>query len=141
MNDTATIEQPAAASADNGWQWVHLEVMGHRSHWGRVREEERFGTKMLRIDVPSFENQQAYLEAVGAKERSEPILAWETHYYSGASIFSFRLTDEATVMQANKPYQSPSRLTYRASTPAEDGFGPTEDDEPHRDDDDDEGPF
>ena len=36
----------------DGFEWAIVEVLGHRKHAGRVREEERFGAKMLRIDVP-----------------------------------------------------------------------------------------
>jgi len=41
---------------------------GHRSHWGRSREEERFGAKMIRIDVPN---------------QGDPAKGWTTHYYGG----------------------------------------------------------
>lgn len=98
MNDTATIEQ--ATPADEGWEWCFLEIMGHRSHGGRSREEERFGAKMIRIDVPNQGNPAAN--------------GWTTHYYGGASIFSYSLTDEATVMKRNKPYEPPSRLSLPA---------------------------
>lgn len=120
MNDTA--ETATAPLADNaGWEWALVEVMGHRSHWGRVREEERFGTKMLRVDVPNFEK-TADLEVVGDAESAgiqpaEPTITWSTHYYSGAAIFSFTLTDQATVIKKNRPYEAPHRLTYRAPEP------------------------
>jgi hypothetical protein len=39
---------------------------------------------------------------------------WTTHYYGGASIFSLTMTDEATVMEQNKPYEPPSRLRLPA---------------------------
>lgn len=41
-------------------------------------------------------------------------LTWTTHYYGGGSIFGLTLTDEVSVMRANKPYESP----YRARLPA-----------------------
>ena len=111
MSDTATLEQPAAPASDEGWEWCFLEILGHRSHWGRSREEERFGTKMIRIDIPI---------------KGDPIAnGWETHYYGGASIFSYSLTDEAAVMKRNKPYEPAAR--YRLPAP--------EEDDPYRDDD------
>jgi hypothetical protein len=85
----------------DGWEWMLVEIMGHRSHWGRARQEERFGAKMLRIDVPVKGDPQAH--------------GWETHYYGGASIFSFTPTDEATALSQNKPYQPPTR--YRLPAP------------------------
>jgi hypothetical protein len=60
MNDAALkideklIEAVSDALQDEGWEWCFLEIMGHRSHWGRARQEERFGAKMIRIDVPSL---------------------------------------------------------------------------------------
>jgi hypothetical protein len=72
--------------------------MGHRSHAGRIREEERFGAKMLRVDVPT--------DGDRAK-------GWMTHLCSANAIFSLRYSDEATIMNANKPYVSPNRLSYR----------------------------
>ena len=80
----------------DGWEWAVVEIFGHRRHYGRTREEERFGAKMLRIDVP--------VEGNPAEK------GWQTLYYGGSSIFSFGLTDEASVMRANKPYAPASRL-------------------------------
>ena len=95
--DAPTKEQPASSTAESdGWEWCFLEIMGHRSHWGRACEEERFGSKMIRIDVPNQGNPATN--------------GWTTHYYGGASIFSYSITDEATVMKRNKPYEPPSRL-------------------------------
>lgn len=88
----------AAPENSEGWEWARVEIMGHRCHYGRTREEERFGAKMLRIDIP--------IDGVPAK-------GWRTHYYGGSSIFSFTLTDEAFVLRANKPYDPPARITYR----------------------------
>jgi hypothetical protein len=90
----------------DGWEWMLVEIMGHRTHWGRARQEERFGAKMLRIDVPNKGDAATH--------------GWSTHYYGGASIFSFTLTDEATVMVRNKPYEPPSRLRLPAPGIADD---------------------
>jgi hypothetical protein len=81
---------------DNGWEWMRVEILGRRTHYGRVREEERFGSKMMRIDVP--------IDGAPAEK------GWRTHWYGGTSIYGFSLTDEASVMAANKPYESPYRL-------------------------------
>lgn len=106
MNDQAqeqAQEQPIPTEPD-GWEWMLVEIMGHRTHWGRARQEERFGAKMLRIDVPNKGDPTAH--------------GWSTHYYGGASIFSFSLTDEASVMKNNRPWDAPSRL--RLPAPEED---------------------
>jgi hypothetical protein len=112
MNDTATVEQPAAPAEIDGWEWAIVEIFGHRKHAGRTREEERFGAKMLRIDIPL---------------KGDPAAnGWETIYYGGSSIFSYALTDETTAMRSNKPYELPAR--YRLSPPEVDADDP--DDEP-----------
>lgn len=89
----------AAAQPEEGWEWARVEIFGHRTHFGRAREEERFGAKMLRIDVPNQGNPAEH--------------GWTTVYYGGSSIFSFCLTDEAAVLRANRPRSAPSRLVYR----------------------------
>lgn len=84
--------------------WACVEIFGHRKHYGRVREVERFGTKMLRVDVPTGPT-TPLLEA----ER------FDTFLYGGAAIFSFTpMTEEAARKWAEserpKPYQPLSRL-------------------------------
>jgi hypothetical protein len=86
MNDTAATEQTAAAPDADGWEWAIVEIFGHRRHVGKSREEERFGAKMIRIDVPKL--------GPGPDE-----VTWSTHYYGGASLFSYTPTDERTVMK------------------------------------------
>lgn len=99
-------EQETAAPADEGFEWMLVEIFGHRSHWGKGKEVERFGSKMLRIDVPQVE----WSEPTGDKPTSEPIVVgWVTHFYGGASIFSNTLTDEATAIRRNAPYSRPAR--------------------------------
>ena len=87
--------------ATDGWEWAIVEIFGHRTHAGRTREEERFGTQMLRIDVPNRGDAEAH--------------GWTTMYYGGSAIFSFALTDEASVIRINKPYEPASRLSYQPS--------------------------
>ena len=95
-------ETKTSETSGYGWEWMRVEIMGHRTHYGRVREEERFGTKMMRIDVPIDGDPAAK--------------GWRTHWYGCPSIYGFSLTDEASVMAANKPYESP----YRLRAPKED---------------------
>lgn len=91
-------------------EYAIIEIFGHRRLSGRVIEVEKFGTKLLRIDIPnkgSFEN------------------GFTTQFYGGASLFSVTPCDLATVEKANKPYESAGRLTY--SEPSETDF---EDEDP-----------
>ncbi len=99
MTYATTVEAPAAVEPE-GWEWMVLEIMGHRKHVGRAREVEQFGIKMLRIDVPNKGDPAAH--------------GWTTHHYTGGSIFSYTLVDEATAMRANKPYEPPGRLSLSA---------------------------
>lgn len=111
-------ESEAAAEAENndGWEWAVVEIFGHRRHAGRIREEERFGTKMLRIDVPT--------PAPAGPEPAPPTpvpttpvpTTWATHWYGGASVFSLTLADEATVMRLNRSYERPARYLAPPST-------------------------
>jgi hypothetical protein len=82
-----------------GWEWMLVEVMGFRKHWGRTREEERIGGKFLRVDIPN---------------KGDPAVhGWTTHFYGAPAIFSITLTDEVTVMKENMPWDSPARLRLR----------------------------
>lgn len=82
-----------------GFDWAVVEIMGHRRLAGRTREEERFGAKMLRIDVPTI----AIIESEGKPAELGGVERWTTQWYGGPSIFSFTLTDEQSVMRINRP--------------------------------------
>ena len=97
--------------------WACVEIMGHRKHYGRIREVERFATKMLRVDVPT----QTAAPLLGEPE------VFETFMYGGNAIFSLTpMTEEAARKWAEserpKPYRPMGRL------PAPD-YGDDEDDE------------
>lgn len=96
-----------AAPADDGFEWMMVEIFGHRSHWGKGKEVERFGSKMLRIDVPQVE----WSEVSAEHPTPEPVVVgWVTHFYGGGSIFSNTLTDEATAVRRCAPYSRPARF-------------------------------
>lgn len=101
-----TASAPATAGTEPEFEWAIVEIMGHRKHAGRVREEERFGAKMLRIDVPTL---AVVPPAAEGEQPSFDVEKWTTHWYGGPSIFSFTLTDEESVMRINRPYYSPQR--------------------------------
>lgn len=130
MNDQVQIEteQQPAPEAD-GWEWMLVEIMGHRTHWGRAREEELFGAKMLRIDVPKLIFSEQPDPEMPRVNFDPPRIQWVSHYYGGASIFSFTLTDEATVMKRNRPYEAPSRLSLAAPQASDFDDYPDDDEE------------
>lgn len=111
MNDTVATEAVDTHGQDEGWEWAIVEIFGHRRHAGRCREEERFGSKMLRVDIPL---------------KGDPAtFGWTTHFYNGSSIFSFSLSDERSVMKANAPWTPAHRITF--DEPQPDGDGEFED--------------
>jgi hypothetical protein len=112
MSNAETAAPTSSAEPEtDGWEWAIVEVFGHRRHAGRAREEERFGAKMLRIDIP----------LKGAPQEH----GWQTVYYGGSSIFSYSLTDEATALRINAPYAAPSRtlIAARDDQHGDDEFG------------------
>jgi len=76
---------PADAGPD-GEVWACVEIFGHRKHYGRIQEVEKFGAKMLRVDVPVV----AAAPFLGDSDR------FETFVYGGSAIFSLTpMTQEA----------------------------------------------
>lgn len=96
--------EAAATSVDEGWEWAIVEIFGHRRHVGKAREEERFGAKMLRIDVPKI--------SASSVRGSTDGVTWSTHYYGGASVFSYTVTDEKTAMNYAERSYTPA-IPYR----------------------------
>lgn len=123
MNMEVEATETCKPEPADGWEWAIVEVFGHRRHAGRCREEERFGAKMLRIDIPVIGSTQVQLPA-SEGPRDSWIERWETRWYGGSSIFSYTLTDEASVMRANKSYEPPS--PYRLPAPEPDDDDPSE---------------
>jgi hypothetical protein len=116
MSETLTFEQ-----------WAILELMGHVKLAGRVTEEEHFGAKLGRIDIPNGDG------------------GFTTQYFSGGSIYRLTPTTEEiarhiALNNQPKPVQvwelpAPSK----ADIPAEELY--SDDlpwDEDHDDDDNDE---
>ena len=84
--------------------WACAEIFGHRKHYGRISEVERFGAKMLRIDVPLA----PAAPLLGEDEK------FESFVYGGGAIFSLTpMTEEAArkwAAQAGRSYGVVSRL-------------------------------
>lgn len=81
--------------------WACVEIFGHRKHYGKISEVEKFGAKMLRVDVP------AKADTEGEQ--------FETFVYGGGAIFSVTpMTEEAARKWADSygrfPLWSYSRL-------------------------------
>ena len=78
------VESKDTATSEASVEYAIVELMGHRRLAGRISEVERFGAKLLRIDVPQ---DGSFAEG------------WITQYYGGGSIYAITPTDEATVLR------------------------------------------
>ncbi|MFC5359527.1 hypothetical protein [Azospirillum himalayense] len=97
METTPSTPATAAPAAE----WAKVELLGHRTRYGLAREVERFGTKMLRIDV----------FGPGA---DTPIL---TEFYPGPSLFGYRpCTEECARAWASDRWNLPEEV--RPALPA-----------------------
>jgi hypothetical protein len=63
--------------------WAIVELMGHNAIAGEVSEQTVAGVKMLRVDVPAGNGQDAF-----------------TKFFGGAAIYAITPTDEATASRA-----------------------------------------
>lgn len=87
-------------------RYAIVEVFGHRRLVGRVSEVERYGSKMLRIDIPidgDFDK------------------GFVTQFYGGASIFCETPTTLEMVRQEHRLYVPPELLSYRQTDAGDDG--------------------
>jgi hypothetical protein len=106
--------------------WAVLELMGHVRMAGRVTEEERFGSKMGRIDVPG------------------PDDSFTTVYFGGASVYRMTPTTEEiarSVAGHNQPrpvslYELPKPAVAKEDEMAYDRIHSGEWDDPQDDEDD-----
>lgn len=101
-------QQSPGAFDETPPEYAVVEVFGHRRHAGRILEVERFGAKMLRIDVP---------------ETGDFADGFVSHFYGGAAIFSLTVTTLESVRRMNKPYEPP-RAYIMAPDDDEDGEQP-----------------
>jgi len=79
--------------------WAIVELMGHVRLAGRLTEENRFGTALGRIDIPT-----------GGDE-------FITQYFGGGSVYRITPTDEETARQVAKAAR-PQPIYRLALSPA-----------------------
>jgi len=72
---TASVAQPPAAETPP--TFAKVELMGHVTLVGRLTEEEKFGCKLGRLDVPNADG------------------TWTTVYFGGASVYRITVCTEA----------------------------------------------
>jgi len=101
-------------------EWAIVEIFGHRRHAGQVHEVERFGAKMLRVDV-TIRNERGELEVIAS-----PI-------YGGAAIFSVTPATLERVLEENSyaaQRRRPVLLAPREENLDEESTGGEADDPP-----------
>ena len=59
-------------------EWAIVELMGHRRRAGRVDEVDRFGAKLLRVDIPC------------RNAGPDACETFVSEYYGGSAIYAFR---------------------------------------------------
>jgi hypothetical protein len=99
--------------------WRKLMLFGHVQHLGRVSEVEEFGVKMCLIQIPSVESPGTW--------------ANEFTYSVGAIFGSEHLTEEIVRERLQTQYN-----WAHPALPAHDTLRPSDGDEDHSDDGDDE---
>lgn len=110
-----------ATEADAQESWAILELMGHVRLVGRISEEERFGTKMGRIDIPRQPSPSCPAckgsgvcsgepldagETIGATDRHRCRMpdcnGFTTQFFSGQSIYRMTPVTEAVARDLAK---------------------------------------
>lgn len=102
--------------ASEGFDWAIVELMGHVRIAGKLSEEERFGVKMGRLDIPDSRpceacagtGQSSFMDAApcaacGGRKAKEFFV---TQYFGGASVYRITLVSEQVarhVASQNKP--------------------------------------
>lgn len=115
------MEANATTNADSPFaEWAIIELLGHRRLAGFVRDVELFGTRMIRLDVPS--------EKSGEPEA--------TQFYSPSSLYALTPTTEEVarrVAAGNRPEPvarwefPPAALPARGGDQGRDGYDDEDD--------------
>lgn len=77
-------------------EWAIVELMGHRRRAGVISEVERFGTKLLRIDIP-----------LPKGEADGPGGGYVTEFAGGSSIYALRPCSEEVARAAARAIGDP----------------------------------
>lgn len=135
---------------DNGKQddsktfWGIVELMGHVRLAGRVSEEERFGTKLGRIDIPKSEpctcanapNSIAAPVPCQLCNSTGIVQSSTTQYFGGASIYRVTPVSEEVARHVAATCKPAPVQPWEFPRPAL--AGPKEEAEPEYQDDDDD---
>ncbi len=98
--------------------WAIVELMGHVRIAGRLTEEEKFGGKLGRLDIPTADG------------------GFATQYFGASSVYRLTIVTEDVAREVAKlspprpvqPWEMPKQLTARQEQPR-DEFGREDPDE------------
>ena len=106
--------------------WAIVELMGHCKISGRLSEEEKFGSKLGRLDIPQEDG------------------TFVTRYFGGASVYGIAVVSEAVARHVAKQTSvspvSPWDFPKQLAAPVGETFfdHPNDEEDFERDEDDDE---
>ncbi len=105
--------------------WGVLELMGHVRVAGRITEEERFGGKLGRIDIPKRPDPACVCEGTGkigegdaAHECGICTAGFTTQYFNAASIYRLTPTTEEAARAVAQSCQPSPVHTWELPRPA-----------------------
>lgn len=84
---------PKARDRAEPEEWAIVEIMGHLRRAGRILEVDRFGAKLLRVDIPILDSPDAVL--------------FVTEFFGGASIYRLRPCSKEIAMEAARQIGDP----------------------------------
>lgn len=84
--------------------WACLELMGHVRVYGKITEEEHFGQKLGRIEIPTGED------------------TWQTQFFGGSSVYRISPCDEETARKM-AGYRRPQISQYSSRAEGEAAYG------------------
>jgi hypothetical protein len=112
--------------------WAIVELMGHVKLAGRLTEEEKFGAKMGRLDIPTHEkcecpnasrtNVMEQTVECSKCDGSGFVKSFVSQYFGGGSVYRITIVTEEVARHVNRqtspapvsPWDFPKQLT---STP------------------------
>jgi hypothetical protein len=59
-------------------EWGHIELMGYRTHYGRVTEVQKYGVPLIKVEIPDGDN-------------------FQERYYSPQALYALTPMTEAAV--------------------------------------------
>lgn len=92
--------------------WAIVDLLGHQRLAGRLSEEEKFGAKMGRLDIPTAmpcatcagTGYAAFMAAehCATCKGTKTETSWQTQYFGGSSVYKVSIVSEEVARHAVK---------------------------------------